>query len=444
MFPEDSGVYTLVVRNAAGEARSDIEIQCGGKEGLHTDTFHPTSISRITELEAPRPKPEEAPEVPKQTPQISRPLPPSLESVHESQTLHLEAQVTPVDDNTLRYEWFHNGAPMKHSSRYRLMNDFGYVSLDIDYIIPEDAGEYTLVVSNEAGQAQTSTTFDVDRLKTILDDTSHPESLRRIQEIEAVKPALPSEPDLPPEPPVFTQQLNGPAEPLKEGQSVHMDCMVQPINDPNLKIEWYHDGQPIAFASRMRAIHDFGYVALEFLHVHAEDSGTYTCRAVNTAGEARTDFTIECRAKRNLYLDSQHEESWTKIQEMENREPIREPSPELSFPPPTFTEALQNVDDVLEGDGVRLECQRGRRPRRRRSSFGVPSHSCQRSDPQGHLDEERTALARRKSFHACAQLRHRQPRPHGRVRRRLRSLQLQGRQRLRRSADFLYCQVCSH
>ncbi|KAK0408252.1 hypothetical protein QR680_003855 [Steinernema hermaphroditum] len=357
MYPEDSGVYSLVIRNAAGEARSDIEIQCGGKEGLLSDTFHPTSISRITELEAPRPQAEEVPEAPKQTPQISRPLPPSLDAVHESQTLHLEAQVTPVDDNTLRVEWFHNGAPMKHSSRYRLMNDFGYVSLDIDYIIPEDAGEYTLVVSNEAGQAQTTTKFDVDRLKTILDDTSHPESLRRIQEIEAVKPALPSEPDLPPEAPVFTQQLNGPTDPLKEGQSVHMDCMVQPINDPNLKIEWYHNGQPIAFASRMRSIHDFGYVALEFLHIHAEDSGTYTCRAVNTAGEARTDFTIECRAKRNLYLDTQHEESWQKIQEMENREPIREPSPELSFPPPTFTEPLQNEDNLIEGEGVRLECR---------------------------------------------------------------------------------------
>ncbi|TKR69858.1 hypothetical protein L596_021954 [Steinernema carpocapsae] len=357
MYPEDSGVYTLVVRNAAGEARSDIEIQCGGKEGMITDTFHPTSISRITELEAPRPKAEEAPEAPKQAPQIARPLPPTIDSVHESQTLHLEAQVTPVDDNTLRCEWYHNGAPLKHSNRYRLMNDFGYVSLDIDYVIADDAGEYTLVVTNEAGQAQSTTKFDVDRLKSIMDETSHPESLRRIQEIEAVKPAMPSEPDLPPEPPVFTQQLNGPSDPLKEGQSVHMDCMVQPINDPNLRIEWYHNGKPVAFASRMRTIHDFGYVALEFLHVHPEDSGTYTCRAVNAAGEVRTDFTIECRAKRNLYLDTQHEESWNKIQEMENRQDIREPSPELNFPPPTFTEPLQNEDNLIEGDGVRLECR---------------------------------------------------------------------------------------
>lgn len=46
-------------------------------------------------------------------------------------------------------------------------------------------------------------------------------------------------------------------------------------------------------------------------------------------------------ARRNIYLDTQHAESWAKIQEIENYEPPREPSPELSFPPPTFTVPLQ-------------------------------------------------------------------------------------------------------
>lgn len=67
-------------------------------------------------------------------------------------------------------------------------------------------------------------------------DTEHPESLQRIQEIEAIQPAKPSEDDLMPEKPSFIQPLNGPKEILREGQSVHMDCMVQPINDPNLKV----------------------------------------------------------------------------------------------------------------------------------------------------------------------------------------------------------------
>uniref|UniRef100_F1KPJ7 Titin n=1 Tax=Ascaris suum TaxID=6253 RepID=F1KPJ7_ASCSU len=357
MYPEDSGTYTLIVRNASGEAQSTMDIDCAVKGKMITESFHPNSIQRIRELEMPLQPPDERPEAPRMAPQIVRPLPPHMESVHESQTLHLEAQILPIDDNKLKVEWLHNGSPLKASSRYRLMNDFGFVSLDIDFIIAEDAGTYTLVIINPEGRAETSTQFDVIRLQSVLADTSHPESLRRIQEIEAMQPAKPEEEDYVPEKPVFTQQLSGPSEILKEGQSVHMDCMVQPINDPRLKIEWFLNGHPILFGSRIRTIHDFGYVGLEFLHVHPEDTGTYTCKASNAAGVATTEFTFECKPRRNIYLDTQHAESWARIQEIENREEIRPPSPDQTFPPPTFTQPLQNVEGLVEGESTRLECR---------------------------------------------------------------------------------------
>nr|CDQ05422.1 BMA-KETN-1, isoform j [Brugia malayi] len=357
MYPEDSGTYTLVVKNAAGEAQSVADIDCKAKGSMITESFHPNSVQRIRELEMPLQSPDERPEAPRMAPRIVRTLPPQMDNIHESQTLHLEAQILPVDDNQLKVEWLHNGHPLKAGSRYRLMNDFGFVSLDIDYVIAEDAGTYTLLVTNPEGRAETSTQFNVERLKNIYLDTEHPESLRRIQEIEAVQPAKPSEEELMPEKPSFIQQLSGPKEVLREGQSVHMDCMVQPINDPNLKIEWFLNGYPIMFGSRIRTMHDFGYVGLEFLHIHPEDSGTYTCKASNAAGEATTEFFIECKPRRNIYLDTQHADSWAKIQEIENYEPPREPSPELSFPPPTFTVPLQNFDGIFDGESVRLECR---------------------------------------------------------------------------------------
>ncbi|KAM3716725.1 Kettin [Dirofilaria immitis] len=357
MYPEDSGTYTLIVKNASGEARSVADIDCKAKGSMITESFHPNSVQRIHELEMPLQLPDERPEAPRMAPKIVRTLPSQLNNVHESQTLHLEAQILPVDDNQLKVEWLHNGHPLKAGSRFRLMNDFGFVSLDIDYIIAEDAGQYTLLITNPEGYAETSTQFDVERLKNIYMDTEHPESLRRIQEIEAVQPAKPSEEEQVPEMPSFTQLLNGPKEILREGQSVHMDCMVQPINDPNLKIEWFLNGYPIMFGSRIRTMHDFGYVGLEFLHIHPEDSGTYTCKISNTAGKAVTEFFIECKPRRNIYLDTQHAESWVKIQEIENYEPPRESSPELSFPPPTFTVPLQNLGNVFDGESVRLECR---------------------------------------------------------------------------------------
>ncbi|CAJ0586229.1 unnamed protein product, partial [Mesorhabditis spiculigera] len=382
-YPEDEGEYTLVARNATGEAKCSMYIRCSARNGMLIDSLHPSSLARITELETPQQRAEPAPDAPKEAPRIVQGLPSGAQNVHESQTLHLEAQVSPIDDNQMRYEWFFNGFPLKASSRYRMANDFGYISLDIDYVIAEDEGDYTLRVSNAAGQVETNTSIQVDRLGSIISETAHPESYRRIQELEALRPAKPTDEDAPPEAPSFTQQLQGPQEVLKEGQSVHLDCVVQPINDPRLKIEWYHEGLPLQFGSRIRTIHDFGYVGLEFLHVHPEDSGTYTCRAVNNAGEATTQITLECRPKKNIYLESQHEESWQKIQELENREVPREPSPDQTFPPPTFTQPLQDVDQPAEGSAVRLEALL-------QPVFwtlnGTPLENASRFMPQRHLD----------------------------------------------------------
>lgn len=42
----------------------------------------------------------------------------------------------------------------------------------------------------------------------------------------------------------------------------------------------------MVLGSRITTIFNFGYVSLNILHLRAEDSGTYTVRAVNRWGEA--------------------------------------------------------------------------------------------------------------------------------------------------------------
>ena len=44
-------------------------------------------------------------------------------------------------------------------------------------------------------------------------------------------------------------------------------------------------------------MHDFGYVALNMKYVNPEDSGTYTCRAINDLGEAVTSATLFVQCK---------------------------------------------------------------------------------------------------------------------------------------------------
>lgn len=46
--------------------------------------------------------------------------------------------------------------------------------------------------------------------------------------------------------PVFVKQLEGPADKVKEGQSMHLECQVLPVNDPSLKIDWFFNGKPLS------------------------------------------------------------------------------------------------------------------------------------------------------------------------------------------------------
>jgi hypothetical protein len=94
-----------MIRNGQGqETATSVDLSCGGKESLLLDTFHPDSVQRIAELEAPRPMPEEAPEAEKQAPQIVKQLTvtsPGEQGPAETQSLHFDAQYTPTDDNTV-------------------------------------------------------------------------------------------------------------------------------------------------------------------------------------------------------------------------------------------------------------------------------------------------------------------------------------------------------
>jgi titin len=46
-------------------------------------------------------------------------------------------------------------------------------------------------------------------------------------------------------------------------------------------------------------MHDFGYVALNMKYANPEDSGTYTCRAINELGQAVTSAGLIVQCKKN-------------------------------------------------------------------------------------------------------------------------------------------------
>lgn len=128
---------------------------------------------------------------------------------------------------------------------------------------------------------------------------------------------------------------------IKEGEHSHLECRVEPINDPNLRIEWFVNGIAIRTGHRFRTTHDFGYVALDILDTYPEDSGTYMCKATNMQGEAVNTSSVSCAARRSIYLDSQHPEGLVKIQALEaqgHQGRLEVSEPEAT--PPRFTREL--------------------------------------------------------------------------------------------------------
>jgi hypothetical protein len=111
-----------------------------------------------------------------------------------------------------------------------------------------------------------------------------------------------------------------PLEGLREGQNAHFECKLEPVQDPNLKVEWFKNNCPVTIGSRFRPIHDFGYVALDIIGLIAEDSGVYTCRAQNAVGVDETSANLSCKSSKQIVTDAQRDNmGMDKLQYLEDK-----------------------------------------------------------------------------------------------------------------------------
>ena len=119
------------------------------------------------------------------------------------------------------------------------------------------------------------------------------------------------------------------------------------------------NGKQLPVASRFNSTYDFGYVSLDISHVYAEDSGVYTCRAVNGKGQAVSTGTLRCVSTANIYLDSQHPQGSAGLEKVQEAEQAyyakyqRQTSePDAAFPKPLFIIPLQvngQLNETLSG-----------------------------------------------------------------------------------------------
>ncbi|XP_045531935.1 titin isoform X5 [Pieris brassicae] len=357
VYGEDSGEYTCKVINNLGQATSSINLNVQSKESIIRDTQHESALEKIQYLEddSRYKKVVHDESFIAEKPQFGKPI--KNAEAPEGQPIHLEATLTPVNDPTMRVEWYCNGRPIQQGHRFKTTYDFGYVALDVLYAYAEDSGTYMCKARNAVGEAVTTSSVKVDAKAGLYLDTLDEQRLRKIQELEKYERPKPIEEERPGQRPVFLTPLTN-LENLKEGDHAHFESRVEPINDSDLKIEWFLNGQKIKTGHRFRTTHDFGYVALDILYTYAEDSGTYMCKATNKLGEAVNTCTLKVAGHRNIILDTQHPNGLEKIRQLEaqghtSRMEVEEPK---AYPPRFVTE-LRGTTHVFEGQTAHFECQ---------------------------------------------------------------------------------------
>lgn len=355
----DSGEYTVRATNQLGSAHTSACVRIIGRSDIVTDTQNELSLEQIQQLEdASRYRRQMAEDITvHQAPQFTRPLH-NIETV-EGTNIHLECRLQPTGDPSMLIDWFVNGVPVKTGHRFRPAYEFDYVALDLLSVYAADSGVYTCQARNQLGEAVTSCSVRVIAKKDLILETQHPSGLEKIQyledasryqrqenvdEIVNIKPKFKTKPKN--------------SENMREGQHAHFECKLEPVTDPNLKVEWYKNGRPITVGHRFRPIHDFGYVALDIIDLIAEDSGTYTCRAVNFAGSDETQCTLGCRSTEQILTVTQNEAGLEQIQYLEDRSRYQrsEVIDETSKQTPVFTTSLKNVD-IKEGQRAHFECR---------------------------------------------------------------------------------------
>ena len=373
MYAEDSGEYSCRASNEYGEAVTVATMKCSGKRGIIQDSQlrnANVTMDKIAELEGlgqgvtAAEEPDDTGKPPELTQLQDLTLP-------ENGVAHLECKLSPVNDSSMRVDWFHNGKTISTGSRIKTINDFGFVILEVAGVLARDAGLYTckvrkrgkitvtkeiiqetigikivifsLQATSRHGEATSSCKLTVKGRQGIVSEPQLPsqfktgsESIQRLEENLWKKDEIVVE-DEKANPPRFVTEISD--IDVIEGQAAHFDCRVEPVGDSSMRVEWYLNGRPLVTGSRVHTNDDFGFVSLDLDWTFARDSGEYICRAVNKWGFATTRAKLTCNSKRNIVMDSQLPSGLDaqKLSELE-RGPIRPNTDKADAPtgPPKF------------------------------------------------------------------------------------------------------------
>ncbi|XP_025062916.1 palladin isoform X3 [Alligator sinensis] len=193
-------------------------------------------------------------------------------TVQEGKLCRMDCKVSGLPTPDL--SWQLNGRPIRPDSSHKmLVRENGVHSLIIEPVTARDAGIYTCIASNKAGQ----NTFSLELI---------------VAAKEVHKP------------PVFIEKLQNTG--VAEGYPVRLECRVYGVPPP--QIFWKKENESLTYNTDRVSMHqdNHGYICLLIQGATKEDAGWYTVSAKNEAG------IVSCTARLDVYTQWQQHPQTTK------------------------------------------------------------------------------------------------------------------------------------
>merc|ERR1711988_1980017 len=280
----------------------------------------------------------------------------------ENSLAHFETRLTPINDPSMKVEWFHNGKALSAGSRIKTINDFGFVILEVANVMTRDSGSYTCKAVNRHGESSVACNIQVKSRQNIVTDPQLPksfqtgtDSINNLEERMWKREDISYE-EMESKAPIFVTKPHDVN--CYEGQPAHFDCRIEPIGDGSMRVEWYHDDKPIQIGSRIHTINDFGFIVLDIDWTFKRDTGVYKCVASNRCGSAEVRVNLNCRSKKDIIVDSQLPQgmSMDRLKEIEARKAEVAADNEAEITAPKFITQIKSRA-VGEGEAAHFECR---------------------------------------------------------------------------------------
>merc|ERR1719336_1830177 len=217
--------------------------------------------------------------------------------VAEGEPAMFECRVEPKHDLNLSVRWYRNEEELVSGGRMRISHEYGHAALHIFYTHPEDEGRYVCRATNELGEDQTEANLvcrPLPHLQFQLPAFEDPEESAQLSLLKdaaarhGIRAKLRGDE-------IFQEGLNQAPRfllnmehypKLLAGQGVTLETFVVPVGDPNMKLEWFLNKEPLLFKSSFTPVYDYGFIGLSINKVYPDDFGEFSVRVTNKYGAA--------------------------------------------------------------------------------------------------------------------------------------------------------------